>query len=237
MSIGVIGGLGPMATAVYMKKVINMTDASTDQEHPDMIIYSCPKTPDRTAFILGKSDESPLPSLVDVARRLDNQGVKVIAVPCITARYFNEQIKQQVSVPVIHGVDGSAKLWKRQGITKVGILATEGSIRSGVIQKVLENNDIEAVIPDEDTQKLVTSLIYDDVKKGKKADLNKLNKAREALVNNGAEVCLLGCTELSVIADQEDIGEGFFDILDMLAAESIDLCGYKVRDEYKYLLG
>lgn len=237
MSIGVIGGLGPMATAVFMKRVINMTDAAIDQEHPDMIIYSAPRIPDRTAYILGKSTDSPLPHLLELAHKLEDQGSKVIAVPCITACYFNADIKNEINVPVIHGVNGTADYLARNGIKKVGILATEGSVKSEVIQNVLEKRGIEAIRPDAKTQELVTTLIFEQVKKGLPADISMLQEARDRMVAMGAEVCLLGCTELSVIReDCTNIGTGFFDILDMLAAQSVQLSGHKVRDKYKYLL-
>lgn len=235
MSIGVIGGLGPMATVVYMKKVINMTEASCDQDHPDMIVYSIPSVPDRTAFILGQSDKSPLPAMLDMAQRLDGAGVDVIAVPCITARFFNKDINKAVRAPVIHGVDATARYLVRKGFGKVGILATEGSIRSGVIASVLEENGIEPVLPDGEVQSIATSLIYDSVKKGLPADINELQRARDMLFAAGAQIVLLGCTELSVIADDNDIGGGFFDILDMLAAQSVIMGGGKLRDEYKDL--
>lgn len=237
MSIGVIGGLGPMATAVYMKKVISMTKADRDQDHPDMIIYSKPSVPDRTAFILGQSDDSPLPFLMDMALSLERQGADVIAVPCITARFFNAELREKVNVPIIHGVDGTAAYCERCGYKKVGIMATAGSIKSGVIASALKEHGITPVIPDEQTQEVVTGLIYDSVKCGKSADKNALQQAADSLRQAGAEICLLGCTELSVIADSCDLGEGFFDILDMLAAQSVVMGGAELREEYRYLVG
>jgi len=236
MSIGVIGGLGPMATVVYMKKVVSMTDASRDQDHPDMIVFSSPSVPDRTAYILGESSDSPLPAMLEMASKLDAAGVDVIAVPCITARYFNSEIGGSVGIPVIHGVEGTASYLKRNGYARVGIMATSGSIRSGVIASVLESYGIEAVIPDDEGQKTVTSLIYDSVKCGKPADMDALHKVRDELMSRGAQICLLGCTELSVISDSCDIGDGFFDILDMLAAQSVVMGGGRLREEYQYLV-
>ena len=91
-TLGVIGGLGPMATAYYMELVIQMTDASCDQEHLNMIISSRPGTPDRTRYILGLSDENPAPVMIDAGRWLVAEGAEILAIPCITAHYFQKQL-------------------------------------------------------------------------------------------------------------------------------------------------
>ena len=89
-TLGVIGGLGPIATAHFLELVINMTDARCDQEHLDMIIYNTPSTPDRTAYILDNTRENPLPQMLDFGKRLAGQGADCIAIPCCTAHYFIE---------------------------------------------------------------------------------------------------------------------------------------------------
>ena len=94
-TLGVIGGLGPMATAYYMELVIQMTDASCDQEHLNMIISSRPGTPDRTRYILGLSDENPAPVMIDAGRWLVAEGAEILAIPCITAHYFQKQLEEE----------------------------------------------------------------------------------------------------------------------------------------------
>ena len=94
-TLGVIGGLGPMATAYYMQLVIEMTEAGTDQEHIPMILYNKPQIPDRTSFLLGRSKENPTPQIIDCGKRLTADGADLIAIPCITAHALHEQIQKQ----------------------------------------------------------------------------------------------------------------------------------------------
>lgn len=88
MKLGVIGGLGPLATACFLEMVTKMTDASCDQEHLEMIIYSAPGIPDRTAYILGRSPDSPVKPMIEIGRKLAREQVSCIAVPCMTAHYL-----------------------------------------------------------------------------------------------------------------------------------------------------
>ncbi len=227
--LGVIGGLGPMATACFMELVTDLTDAGSDQDHIETVIISRPKTPDRTAFITGKSSEDPYPYLLDSGKMLKDAGAGIIAVPCITARYFKDRLEEELGVPVIHGVDEAAARLAAKGIRKAGIMATDGSIKAGIIRGILEDHGIEAVVPDEEYQKDVMSLIYDDVKTGRKPDLSKMEAVREHLVSKGAGAVILGCTELSVISLRYGLNNDFFDILEVLAEQAVVMCGGKVR--------
>ena len=104
MRLGVIGGLGPMATAYYLELMIRMTDAARDQEHPEIIIMNIPSIPDRTAYILGRSQEDPLPPMVQLGKQLKELGASVLATPCITAHYFHEPLQEGAGLPLIHGI-------------------------------------------------------------------------------------------------------------------------------------
>ena len=115
------------------------------------------------------------------------------------------------------------------GIRKAGIMATDGSIKTRVIQDVLESFGIEAVIPSDDDRAKVMSLIYDDVKTGRDPDLDKLREVRDNLTAAGAQTVILGCTELSVINRSCKLEDGYFDILEMLAGEALEACGMRVR--------
>ncbi len=95
MRLGIIGGLGPMATAYFMELLINMTDAKCDQDHLEMIIYNCPSIPDRTAYILGKSNANPVVPIIKIGKKLKEQNVDCISIPCITAHYFHDEIEEK----------------------------------------------------------------------------------------------------------------------------------------------
>ena len=155
MSLGVIGGLGPMATAYFMQLVTKMTNAKTDQEHLEMIIYSSPTIPDRTEYILGKSENSPLPRMIELGKKLKGQDVDCIAIPCITAHYFHKELVDGIGVDIIHGIRETAKLLKAAGVSRVGIMATDGTISSRIFQNEIENLGMEAIIPRQDMQQKV----------------------------------------------------------------------------------
>ena len=231
MSLGIIGGMGPMATAVFYEKIVALTDAVRDQDHIDTIIYSCPQIPDRTAFFLGRSSEDPYPAILSLAKKLEEQGVSIIAIPCITAAYFRKNLSEDISVPVCNGIEETAIKLAKRGITCAGIMATEGSIRNRLIADSLVNYGITPVEPDDEYQHIITEVIYDDVKAGRRVDLTKLDKVADHLASRGAQIYILGCTELSVIAHDHDLGARYCDILDVLAETAVAACGKKIKTE------
>jgi aspartate racemase len=235
LSLGIIGGLGPMATAYFMELLVKMTKAERDQDHLEMIIYNSPGIPDRTAYILGKSEENPLPQMIALGKKLREQNVSCVAIPCITAHYFHRQLQEGIGLPVIHAIRDTADTLKRAGIERVGIMATDGTIQSGIFQKEIENAGMQAVLPDEKAQAAVMSLIYDDVKAGKQADMRKFIKVREHLRSFGAQVVVLGCTELSVIKKDYELGDGIIDAMEVLSRSAILACGKELNPEYEVL--
>ena len=234
--LGVIGGLGPLATIRFMELVLRMTQADAEQDNLDMVVYNFPSVPDRTDFILGASAESPLPKLVGMAKSLEQQGVAQIAVPCVTAHYFYEELRNAVSVPIIHAVAETAWYLCEQGVKRAGVMATRGTIRSGLFERALEDVGIQAVYPTDARQADVTHLIYQNVKLGKQTEMERFARVRQELNERGAEVTVLGCTELSVIKNAEDIGHGFLDVQDVLAQQSVLRCGKKLKEKYRNLI-
>ena len=197
--LGIIGGLGPMATAYFLQLLIEMTKADMDQEHIEMIIYNSPNIPDRTSYILGKSKESPLPYFISIAEKLQNENAEVLAIPCITAHYFHEELESAIGVSVVNAVTETAKYLKNRGYCKVGIMATDATVKKGIFSQELEKYEIESVCPEEEQQAMVMELIYDNVKSGKAIRWECFEQVSEELFAKGAEVILLGCTELSII--------------------------------------
>lgn len=233
--LGIIGGLGPMATAYLMELIINMTDANTDQEHIDMTILNRPSVPDRTAYILGKSAESPLEALIDMKKTLENLGIDVIALPCITAHYFGDMLENEGQVPVIDGIGETIAELKIAGITKCGIMATDGTIESQLFQNRLSEAGIEYVVPSTAMQVKVMSLIYDNVKSGKAINMDDFGEVSKELRDNGAEVIILGCTELSIIKRDKEIGSGYIDVIDAIARKAVLSCG-RLKQEYERII-
>ena len=231
-TLGIIGGLGPMATACLLELLVNMTDAARDQDHLNAIVYHQPSIPDRTAFILGKSPADPLPPMRALAEKLDGQGVGCIIIPCNTAHYFYEDISRGLKAAFPHLIRETAAYLKRAGVKAAGVMATDGTIACGLYQKELEALGIRPVLPAPPEQKLVMSLIYDQVKAGKPADMAMFRQVTGALFAAGAEKIILGCTELSVIKQAENAGPGCLDALEVLAWRALSLCGAPLKAQY-----
>lgn len=236
LTLGVIGGLGPIATAHFMELVIEMTDAHTDQEHLNMIIYNFPSIPDRTSYILDNTKQNPLPDIVNIGKALSEQMADFIAIPCITAHYFGDALQSEIPVPVIHIVKETVAYLKEKGIKKVGIMATDGTVSAELFQNELQKSSMEAIIPSRERQADVMSLIYDCVKAGSPVDMQKFNDVKEELQKNGAETIILGCTELSLIKRDYPIGKGFIDAMEVLALKSVINCGGNIKEAYKNLI-
>ncbi|MBQ4600056.1 MAG: amino acid racemase [Oscillospiraceae bacterium] len=234
--LGVIGGLGPIATAHFMELVIRMTDAQTDQQHLDMIIYNFPSIPDRTGYILDHSNPNPLPRMIAIGENLVAQGAQFIAIPCVTAHYFYKEIESAISVSVINGVRETAAHLKEHGIRTAGIMATDGTISARLFAQELENVGITPVIPSAKRQKDVMHLIYNNIKANRKADMERFHAVSRELHENGAQAIILGCTELSLIKRDYAIGAGFIDAMEVLAQRSVVLCGEELKEEYHCLI-
>lgn len=234
-TLGVIGGLGPMATAYFMQLVIDMTDAATDQEHVPMIIYNCPQIPDRTSFLLGKSEENPGPQIIDCGRKIEQAGAELIAIPCITAHALFPEIEKELDTPVLHIIRETADYLKKEGVCRVGLEATDGTVQTGVFQRELERQGIEVVLPSKEKQEMVMHIIYKNVKAGRRVDMDRFQQIEEELHEKGAEVIILGCTELSMISRDEKIGHGYLDAMEVLARAAVLQCG-KLKHKYNRLL-
>lgn len=234
-TLGVIGGLGPMATAYFMQLVIDMTDATVDQNHIPMIIYNCPQIPDRTSFLLGKSTENPGPQIIECGRKIEQAGAELIAIPCITAHALFPEIENELDTPVLHVIRETAEYLKKEGIHKVGLEATDGTVQTGVFQKELERQGIEVVLPSKEKQEMVMHIIYNNVKAGRRVDMDRFQQIEQELHDNGAEVIILGCTELSMISRDEKIGHGYLDAMEVLARAAVVKCG-KLKSKYNRLL-
>lgn len=228
--LGIIGGLGPMASAQFLELLTDRTDAATDQEHIEVFLYSRPQTPDRTAFLLGHSPESPYPVLVDSGKKLEALGCGVLVMPCMTAYSFYPQLKADFQAKLINPILESASVLKERGMKKVGIMATDGTLQVGTFQQALTDCGITPVVPDAAKQAEVMSIIYDDVKSGRPADMERFHAAAHSMRAQGAECVILGCTELSVIRQTQKIGSGFLDAMEVLADCAIRACGYRVKN-------
>ena len=228
--LGVLGGMGPMSSVFFYELLTENTDASCDQEHVDMLLSSRATIPDRTDYILGLSDKNPLPIMLEETKRLTDAGCTTIAMTCNTAHYFYEALQESTSVPILNMGRLAVEEIEKRGIKKVGLLATTGTVRTGIYQTACEEKNIECISPDEEGQKTIMSIIYDQVKAGKKVDMKAFKEVSDQLIYNGAQILILGCTELSVIRSTESLGDEYIDPLLVLARECIVSCDRKLKD-------
>ncbi len=224
--LGIIGGLGPMSSAYFYELVTEHTAASCDQEHIDIILSSRATTPDRTDFILGKSDKSPLPAMIEDAKSLETYGATAIVIPCNTAHYFIDEVRRSVSVPMPSIITETVLHIKKCGFKKAAILATEGTVDSMSYQREFDSHGLSYAVPDKVGQTALMELIYGKVKCGVIPTPEELYAVTEPMFEGGCDCAILGCTELSLIG--KNINDPrFVDSLTVLAASSIKLMGHR----------
>lgn len=215
--LGILGGLGPEATAYFYQLLIKRTQVSCDQDHIDLIINSRATTPDRTSYILGKGGENPFDIMEQDAKRLVTFGADILAIPCNTAHYFYEMLNKSVSVPILN-MPLETVLWaKQQGAKKLGILATTGTVQTETYQRVCKEQNIDFSVPDDENQQAVMDIIYNQIKKGRRADMFAFNAACRHLFDDGCDHLVLACTELSLIKRDERLDKKYIDSMEALA--------------------
>ena len=227
--LGILGGMGPQATQDFYQRILDRTDAAKDQEHLPTLIWSDTSMPDRTAAILGGDAEGCYQRLLAGARLLEGGGCTVLSIPCNTSHYFADRLQGDISIPLIHMPRETVGVLAEEGRRKVGILGTDGTIRTGVYQKECTARGIEAVSPPEEVQKLVMSIIYDEIKRGEKGSREKFAVIDRWLQQAGCDSAILACTELSVYRTYHGLPDHYLDAMDVLAQRCITACGYKLR--------
>jgi len=218
-AIGVIGGMGVHTTARFYTMLTDMQAVKTEQEYMDVLIYSKPSIPDRTAFIIGKSDESPLEPLLAAAKTLESAGVCGIVMPCVTAHFFYEELARAVRVPFINMMDETARYVRACGYGKVGLLATDGTLQGGLFNEAFALQGIDVVLPDARVQGRVGDIIY-QIKRGE-MPANVLDGLSAGLRERGAEAIVLGCTELGMLTRCS--GYVYIEAMEVLARGALTL--------------
>ncbi len=214
--IGVIGGMGPAATAQFYSDFVAATPAKQDQDHYHVIIDSNVKTPDRTGFVYGDG-LSPLPEMVKSAKRLANAGATVGCIPCMTAHYFYDDLVKQIDYPIIHAMATVAEYIDKQfpNIKRVGILCTDGTRKMRLFDKHLSS--VEAIYPTDEVQKKVMQAIYGEngIKAGYTVGepCQLLTSAADSLIARGAQLIIAGCTEVPLALKQAHVSVPYINAL------------------------
>ena len=196
--IGVLGGMGPLATASFMTHLVRLNDAGCDQDHCRSIVYSNPRIPDRSKAIV-EQGPSPLPGLIDGVAALSRYGADVIAIPCNTAHFWLPEMGAATAVPIINIVEAVVLDLRRHGLTsgRVGVLGTRGLLRSGIYRAGLAEFGFEAVEPTEAELADLIEPAIRSVKAGEDPGSDgRVGAAIEAVQRRDVEAVVLGCTEL-----------------------------------------
>lgn len=233
--VGVLGGVGPMATVYFMEMLLSLTQATRDQDHIDLLVSNHSTIPDRTDFILNRSEESPLEPLIGDAKMLERAGCDFIVLPCNTAHYFYQQIQQNLHIPFLNIIEETVShcVATRPGMKRLGVLATEGTVFTKTYQLCCEKFGLECVVPGEGLQKEVSFLIYDRVKAGKAVSPFQFLSVLDKMRRKGCDAIVLGCTELSVAFQDLQLSLTNRDVVDsltVLACQTIRQAGKRLKE-------
>ncbi|WP_138419093.1 aspartate/glutamate racemase family protein [Aquibacillus sediminis] len=223
-SLGVIGGMGPKATSVFFDKVIDYTDADKDQDHINMVILNHATLPDRTKVILNGEETQFLDEIKSDINLLESAGVANIAIPCNTSHYFYDQMQTLTTIPIINMVDETVRyIAETFGInSKVGILATNGTIRTRIYERACNNHQLNLHVPDDQLQNQIMGIIYNDIKSGTGVNITVIEEIINHLISKEACDCvILACTEFSVVSLSEQVNKYCVDAMNILVQESI----------------
>lgn len=232
-SIGILGGMGPMATADLFQKITAFTDAAGDSGHIRVYIDSNASIPDRTAAILN-GGEDPVPAMADSLRKLELCGADCVIMPCNTAHYFLPRLEPETKLPFLSMVEAAAEACRTRFPGKTaGILATRGTLSAELYQKALSARGVPFLTPDEREREALMEVIYRGVKAGAPPSRYQedFRSVIGGMTSRGAECFLLACTELPLAVQALGLELPCVDPTEELAKAAVRFCGRPVRGD------
>ena len=230
-SIGILGGMGPLATADLFQKIISLTAADSDNEHIRVYIDSNSSIPDRTEAILSGGPD-PLPAMRDSLRKLEACGADCVVMPCNTAHYFLPRLQGLTDIPFLSMLEAAAAACRARfpGET-AAVLATRGTLSAGLYQAALETAGVPCLLPGETERDALMEVIYSGVKAGAPPERYRaaLLSVLEALSAGGADYFILGCTELPLAFRLLGLSHPSLDPTEELAKAAVRFCGYPLK--------
>jgi len=232
-TVGILGGMGPEATLDCFGQIIKNTPAKTDQEHLRVVIDSNPAVPDRIAAILGDGG-SPVPALIAGCRVLEKAGADFIIIPCVTVHFFLSKIQAQCQLPILSIIDEVAETVRREipETRTIGLMGTIATIKSGLFQKRLAEENINTLPPDSAAHAKIIDAIKDikDIRspRSRSEITTDLIEAARSLIDkkpDGAQAIIAGCTEIPLALSQKHLPVPYFDSLTILARAAIRHAG------------
>ena len=229
--IGIVGGMGPLATSDLFRMIVENTQSQDDKGHIHIIVDDYPQIPDRTNAIIHKG-ESPVPYIITSVKMLESFGASIILIPCNTSHFYVDEIQRKVHAKIINMIEVTAKRIRDAGIKRVGLIATEGTIQSGIYERWLSEFGVEIVLPNKKQQRTIMEFIYKAVKAGNLGfDVTEMQKVIDSLSAQGVETVILGCTEIYSGIKLFNLRIGnYVEPMYILARESISVAGYELTD-------
>lgn len=225
-TIGILGGMGPEATAYFYQKIIKFTNASEDQNHIPTLIYSNPCIPDRTKAILKNKHGKIVKQLQCSAKILENAGADFIVIPCDTAHFYIKEIQKTVTIPIVDMIQETAyHIHNNFNARKVGLLATTGTVKTKIYENKFNRLNIEVIIPDERQQQNIMKATK-EIKSGMitKQSYDAISSIINDFNTKGIKITILGCTELPLLFKNKNI-KNIIDPMDILAISAIEKAG------------
>ena len=216
--IGVLGGMGPLATADFLAKLVQATPALRDQDHFPVTVESAPQIPDRISALEGRG-EDPLPALVAVARRLADAGCDLIAMPCNTAHLWHASLSARTTVPILHIADAVAA--RLGGARTVGLIGTTATLASKLFPDRI-GGAVGWLQPDDAQMSRQVMPGVAAVKRGDMAQASALLlPVVRDLAARGAQTIVLACTEIPLVVSAADVAVPLIDATEALALATI----------------
>ena len=221
--IGVLGGMGPEATVLFMSRVIKLTPAQDDRDHVPLIVDDNTQVPSRIKALIEKTGEDPAPVLAEMARRLEAAGAEALAMPCNTAHHFAPAIVDAVGIPLLNMIDLSVErvVPLAQANKRVGLLASPAIRLTGIFDRAFAGHGISTLYPADD-DRLLAAICALKVDGTDASAVQTLAEAATELTGKGADVLVIACSEFSIIADTVKAPVAIVDTIDVLAKAAID---------------
>ncbi|MCI8399923.1 MAG: aspartate/glutamate racemase family protein [Oscillibacter sp.] len=233
-ALGILGGMGPLATADLYHKIVTLTAAGSDNEHIRVYIDSNTSIPDRTAAILAGGAD-PLPAMRDSLRKLEKCGAGCVIMPCNTAHYFLGRLVGLTELPFVSMIGAAAAACRTRFPGKTAaILGTSGTLSAKLYQEALMAQEVPFLEPDALEQEELMEVIYQGVKAGAPPESYRgtFTSVLESMGARGAGCFILGCTELPLAVQQLGLSDlPAVDPTEELAKAAIRFCGYQVKGE------
>jgi aspartate racemase len=223
--LGVIGGMGPLATVSFYERVVLNTAAKCDNEHIDMVVLSHASMPDRTKCIIENKGGEFLEVIKKDFKILEDIGVEAVAIPCNTSHYFFNEFKKFTGLRIINMIEETILEVKKRGIEKVAVFGTLGTLNSKVYEKYANQHGILVKEVSSEDKQVVMDIIY-DIKETNALDGRRFVDILSRYCDDET-VGIIACTELSLLDIPEDINT--IDALNVLVKRSIELSGAKVK--------